>query len=89
MKIIDKIKEKYEKYKVRKICSNLRLSAKGQCLINYLEDIINGKDVYIEAYEQSLNPFIEQGYTRAEAAIYQLTILNTFMSLGAHPYENN
>ena len=88
MKIIDKIKEKYEIYKLHKICSNLQLSTKGQCLINYLEDIVNGKDVYIEEYEQALDPFIEQGYTRAEAANYQLTILHTVVSLGAHPYEN-
>ena len=51
MKFIDKIKDRWYTYKASKVCSNLQVSPKGQCLINYLEDIINDKDVYIEEYK--------------------------------------
>lgn len=89
MKIIDKIKDKWTTYKASKVCSNLQVSAKGQCLINYLEDIVNGKDVYIESYEKTLEPFTSEGYSREEAAKYQLAIMNVIIGLGAKPYENN
>jgi hypothetical protein len=89
MKFIDKIKDKWFVYKASKVCSNLKVSLKGQCLINYLVDIINDKDVYIEEYEQALKPFISEGYSRKEAAKYQLDIMNAIIGLGAKPYENN
>lgn len=89
MKIIDKIKNKWYTYKASKVCSNLQVSLKGQCLIDYLENIIEGKDVYIEEYEQSLKPFTSEGYSRKEAAKYQLDIMNALIELGARPYENN
>ena len=89
MKIIDKIKNMWDAYKASKVCSNLQVSLKGQYLIDYLENIIEGKDVYIEEYEKSLKPFISEGYSREESAKYQLAIMNTIIGLGAKPYENN
>jgi hypothetical protein len=83
MKLIDKIKDMWILHRARKACSNLQFSAKGRCLINYLEDIVNDKDVYIEEYEQTLKPYTSEGYSREEAAKYQLMVINAMIELGA------
>ena len=66
-----------------KICSQLQVSHKGLCLIKYLEDIIDGKDTYIESYEEVLNPLIEEGYSRIGAAKFQLGIFKLLESYGS------
>ena len=84
MDIFRRIKNFFLKKKMIKICSQLQVSNKGLCLIKYLEDIIDGKDTYIESYEEVLNPFIEKGHSRVEAAEFELSIFKLLESYGAN-----
>ena len=70
--LLDKIKIYSRLNKLRRIH---RVSYKGECLINYLQDIVDGKDVYNHTYEQSLNVLMENGKDRKEAAYIQLSIM--------------
>lgn len=85
---IDKIKFKYSEYKLRKVCSTLEASEKGKCLIRYLNDIVAGKETYIEDYEAVLRPLLEDGYDRVEAAKFQLGIFSILGAYGAEGLDD-
>lgn len=73
------MKELFDKIKIYLHLNRLRMTHKvsyeGECLINYLQDIVDGKDVYNHTYEQSLNVLMENGKDREEAAYIQLSIM--------------
>ena len=82
IKLIRKIRDYFEYRKMRRICSQLGLSEQGKYAIQYLENIVSGKDVYIEAYEEILKPLIQDGMPRV-AAEFQLSIFNALKEFGA------
>ena len=84
IELIHKIRDYFEYRKMRRICSQLELSERGKCVIQYLENIVSGKDVYIEAYEEILTPLIEDGMSRVEAAEFQLSMFNALKELGVN-----
>ena len=88
-KWFSKIKYAWSERKFRKICSSLEVSEKGRYLIKYLEDIVEGKDVYIDAYEETLRGLMEDGLSREEAASFQLNVFKVLKLYGTENIDIN
>lgn len=59
------------------------LSARGECMLIYCRRIVNGEDVYIEAYEEELIEFGKKfNMDRKAAAISYIEILGEIERTG-------
>jgi hypothetical protein len=55
------------------------MTPKGICFVEYLKDLQQGKDVFIEAYDKTITSFAERfSITHDAAASRMLTVLNLF-----------
>ena len=73
---------KWREWNLKRVFRGMELSPRGRCLRQYMEDIVAGKDNYISAYEEALQPYLDDGYSRVEAAEIYLKVYELFDKYG-------